>query len=899
MDIQDLRTIVPGGVLSVDLCIVGSGPVGLTLAAELAGADIAILESGGRSPDVWADSLNAIESVGARRVTDQTLVRNRGFGGTSRTWSGRVAAFDDTDFVARAWVPESGWPFSRAEVARFLPRTLPYLGGSVADNLDPAFKAAILGDRRGRLDFDVDLLEDYLWSYSRDASRPRDFMRFGPRAAASPAAGVRAFVNATVTHLDTTEDGGTMTGIEVTGADGRVRSFSAGATILCAGGLENARLLLASNRRVRCGVGNASDQVGRYLMDHPRGPVARFDRNDSETVQRAFGLYRRRLDGATTVMTRGVALSRSVQERQELLNCSAWIGGTLAEHDPFLALSRVARLRGDTKSDLTAMMRGVGLFASGARRVLLDGRSPLRAYESLDFECMVEQRPDPDSRLTLSDRVDALGVALSRIDWRVGEQEGRTVRAMARIFIGEARRLGLPVPRLLPEIEDDAEPLRLPDVAHPMGTTRMSVDPRRGVVDVNCAVHGVRGLYAVGGSVFPTGGHANPTQTALALAIRLADHLKGSLPHGRPEQKAAGSRGQTDAIPLGPAVAAPAAPILASASFDRRVRVLVTGAGGRVGSRLTRLLVERGYAVRALTSRLRPTATPDDGIEWVVHDLRQADLDFSRDLEGCQAVLHLGAELRHPEDMYRTNVEATRALARAAEAAGVRFMCYVSTVSIYGSGFDAEACEDGAVLTADRDVRAEYWGDPALRTYGRTKLQGEMALSDEAHDVEYVIFRPTVIVDVPDVAAVIRWSVPRRALLAYRNAHHIYVLDVVEALIWAMERSLARDEPRPGITTYNLSDETLPDPTFGSLLREAYTALDHKPFKPVPALPGWIDWGKEWARYRGGLRPRRMLGLMRFPSDRLTADGFRLPHGMASVRRTAVSSLASMDSEVG
>jgi choline dehydrogenase-like flavoprotein len=63
------------------------------------------------------------------------------------------------------------------------------------------------------------------------------------------------------------------------------------------------------------------------------------------------------------------------------------------------------------------------------------------------------------------------------------------------------------------------------DLGHPMGTTRMSDDPATGVVDGNCRVHGVDGLFVAGGSVIPTSGHANPTLMMLALTLRLADHL--------------------------------------------------------------------------------------------------------------------------------------------------------------------------------------------------------------------------------------------------------------------------------------------------------------------------------------------------------------------------------------
>ncbi len=78
----------------------------------------------------------------------------------------------------------------------------------------------------------------------------------------------------------------------------------------------------------------------------------------------------------------------------------------------------------------------------------------------------------------------------------------------------------------------DTKPIGEADLSgnyHFIGATRMSPDPRDGVVNANCKVHGVDNLYVAGCSVFPTGGHANPTLTIVALAIRLADHLRSRL----------------------------------------------------------------------------------------------------------------------------------------------------------------------------------------------------------------------------------------------------------------------------------------------------------------------------------------------------------------------------------
>ncbi|RYC29350.1 GMC family oxidoreductase [Lichenibacterium minor] len=523
MDISDLRTIAAGAVVHAEVCIVGSGPVGHAVASELAlaGISVVVIESGGREPDAWVDSLNEVENVGAPRVVDQRLVRNRGLGGSSRTWSGRLAAFDNADFERRPWVPGSGWPIARPEMARFLAAAATHLGGVVGDNLAPGHVDGILARS---IRFDGGPLVDYLWSYSRHDSRSRDFRRFATVAEAPVMAGVRCLLNATVTQVEVTAQADTVIGLEVGGLDGRFRRVSSPVVVLCAGGIENARLLLASDRVVRGGLGNAHDQVGRHLMDHQRGPVARFREADIDAAQRTFGSFRRVLDGTPTVLTRGVAFSRNHQRDRGLLNAAAWLNGRVSPEDPIDALSRMGRMRGDSIRDAITLARGAPRLVQAAARFTL-GRSPVRRMLGLDLECMVEVSPDPDSRITLSNRRDVLGVPISRVDWRVGEREARTLQAMAHTFMRESARLGLPVPQPTEEVDDGVVPASFLDVAHPTGATRMSSDPATGVVDTDCAVFGIRGLFVAGSSVFPSSGHANPTQTAVALAIRLARHI--------------------------------------------------------------------------------------------------------------------------------------------------------------------------------------------------------------------------------------------------------------------------------------------------------------------------------------------------------------------------------------
>ena len=157
---------------------------------------------------------------------------------------------------------------------------------------------------------------------------------------------------------------------------------------------------------------------------------------------------------------------------------------------------------------------------------------PRRAVP-LEFVLRVrsEQIPNPKSRVSLSDRRDSLGLNQIRLDWRMNGAERRSMRLMFQFLKSEFERLGIGEVRPSEWLESDDEewPADLCGGPHHMGTTRMSADPKQGVVDSDCRVHGLRNLFVAGSSVFPTSGYANPTLTIIALAVRLADHLKRDL----------------------------------------------------------------------------------------------------------------------------------------------------------------------------------------------------------------------------------------------------------------------------------------------------------------------------------------------------------------------------------
>ncbi len=521
MSVEDFCTVDVEAGIETDLCLVGSGPAGWTIAEELRGSGlrVLVLESGGIDPTVDPDAPARTENVGAPLFDG----RDRVLGGTSRSWGGRCIPLDDIDYEARDWVRHSGWPFGPEAVAPHLDRAAWHMGAGPypADGRRPEQEGL-----RPRPAVDPTLLRNVSW----EDPRPVDFGRL---FLARHDPDLRILLNATLTHIDTDATGMHLRSLEVAGPDRRRTTVRARAVVLCAGGIENARILLCSNRVVAAGLGNAHDLVGRFLMDHPRDPgmTVRFDTRDAARVRDLFGSYRLDTPRGRNGFVHGFALSADHQRRDGLLNCAAWPFEHLSPDDPVSAAARLAagpRTRQLHDTGLVLSQPGLLLRALHAR-VVTDQRIR-RRVEQIGFLVAYEQRPNPDSRIRLGERLDPLGLPVARIDWRISEREARSQAVLARTIADEFRRLGLPDVQLADWVrEGRPRDATFVDGCHPSGATRMAADPRHDIVDADGPVHGVRGLHMAGSSVFPTGVHANPTLMIVALAIRLARRLRERL----------------------------------------------------------------------------------------------------------------------------------------------------------------------------------------------------------------------------------------------------------------------------------------------------------------------------------------------------------------------------------
>jgi choline dehydrogenase-like flavoprotein len=534
----DSRNVEEHAVIETTVCIIGAGVAGITLALELEkqGIDACMLESGGYKPDDQTRDLYRGENVGVPYEFADGC-RSRYLGGSSNCWGGWCRPLDPWDFDKRDWVKDSGWPFGLDELRPYYARThaLLRLG---ENNFEPAYwEAAIHRDDVKRHPFPGGKVRDTISQFSPP-------VRFGKvyRAQLLKAAHVRVFLHANALSIDTDSGAQNVTHIAVGTVSGRRFAVKAKLFVLATGGIENARLLLASNKVSPAGLGNGNDLVGRYFMDHPRimSSNVRFRKQwaRNKLYDIKYHYQNKAVAAHGTFISSQFALTRDALEREKLLNARAWFysvfRGENTKGSEALIRCKQALLKKDqpgynlATDVLTMMAHPLDTACFGLARLL----QPRPLITEVKIQMIVEAEPNRDSRVTLAEQKDCLGMNRVKVDWQVTELVKRTFDRTVALIADDLQRAGVADVTLDEPLEGKPWPAQLEGTWHHMGTTRMHDSPKEGVVDRNCKMHGVSNLYVAGSSVFPTVGANFPTITIAAMTLRLAGHLAQVLKKG-------------------------------------------------------------------------------------------------------------------------------------------------------------------------------------------------------------------------------------------------------------------------------------------------------------------------------------------------------------------------------
>lgn len=494
-----------------DLCIVGAGAAGITLALSLAesGLDICVLESGGFEFAGDIQSLYDGESVGMENASPLGC-RLRFLGGTTNHWHGWCAPLQAVDFERRPWVPDSGWPIARSELDAFYARAGEFCEIGSADA--PASAALPSFDRAKAI--------VGVWRFSPPT-------RFGSayRQQLKDAGRVTVYLHCNVCQLVTNATASELRSLNVRTLAGKTGTVTARSYVLACGGMENARLLLLTDEVERGGLGNGSGRLGRNFLQHIEGVVARVQSNDTAAIVQAF----ERNDGDGGAWMAHAAISPAAQRTYGLLNTGFAIGRPGTEmSEAYIALRNLWRgvKSGHWPDDLGDSIWSVVSDLDGVASDIYRRGNEAPAYLNLDIKA--EQAPNAASTITLGNDRDAFGLRKIRVNWQLSAHDKRSIRRSTELIAEEFGRLDLGRIQLAEWLRSDDPmwPEHIWSGCHHMGTTRMSDDARTGIVNTDCRAHTVANLYVAGSAVFPTGGYVPPTLTIVALALRLADHLK-------------------------------------------------------------------------------------------------------------------------------------------------------------------------------------------------------------------------------------------------------------------------------------------------------------------------------------------------------------------------------------
>ena len=505
----DARKLDNDALIEGDICIIGAGPVGISIALDLmdTGYKVILLEGGGFEYDDKVQELYAGKTTGQQYYPLKSA-RLHYFGGTSGHWGGMCTPLDPIDFLKRDWIPYSGWPINKQTLDPY------YARAQQKVELGPYEYELEYWQNHSKelkpLPFDNTVVWNKIWQFSPPT-------RFGEKYKSTivNAANIHLYTYANVIDIESNENVSEITSATISNFSGKKQKVKARQFIMACCSIQNARLLLASNKQAPNGLGNENDLVGRYFMEHLEIKSAEIYLNHSDPLN----LYKLNPPQVRAEL----AISADKQKEYKILN------GTASLLPLEIARKQAPNIATWDSKDPREAMKSLEKSQKVSKMDKLLLKLTNDIYTSYELFTRIEQSPNPNSRVSLSTEKDELGMYRATLNWELLPLDKYSIRTMYKLIGEQAGLAGIGRLRMMEYLHDGKDftwPKSTGAGWHHMGTTRMSDDPKTGVVDADCKIHSISNLYMAGASCFATAGAANPTLTAIALGLRVSDKVR-------------------------------------------------------------------------------------------------------------------------------------------------------------------------------------------------------------------------------------------------------------------------------------------------------------------------------------------------------------------------------------
>jgi choline dehydrogenase-like flavoprotein len=515
--ITDATHLEQDSLLCASVVITGTGNDAVTLALTMAdaGLSVMLLESGAEKNQYQTPF--CARAPGSKLHNQAKPFCFRKLGESSSLQGTCCGPFDSIDFEYRDYVPNSGWPISFNDLKPYYIKANEWLKASdfkyqaktaFIKEADPATKGCCSSSR-------------YTESQERYFCTTDLYIRHIKRL--QHHAKLNLIQDANCIGIELHNNGDSVSHLRIATLNNKRFLVKADHYILATGGIEATRLLLASNNIVSEGIGNRYDNVGRYYMSHIAANIGKLE------------LYcpLKKIDHDHHVSAdpnnchQQISLSEQQQKSLKANNV------VLRLHFPSIS-NAVQKSFNHRPSHVHTILSTPAMIYRFIKKwlfkIILTNFKYLwvlltkRTHE-FSLEVHGEQSPNRDSRITLASEKDALGMPLINIDWRYLPQDIDSVRKTLQELIKALERTGCAILSVDHKAFEEMTLRYRAFEAHPIGTTRMGVDPKTSVVNEHCRIHDIDNLYIAGSSVFPTSSQANPMLTSIALALRLAEHI--------------------------------------------------------------------------------------------------------------------------------------------------------------------------------------------------------------------------------------------------------------------------------------------------------------------------------------------------------------------------------------